>query len=42
MKLLDLEKFEVVKIEARDYNYLYNDGSFYTFMILKHMSNISY
>ena len=26
------EKFEVVKIEARDYNYLYNDGSFYTFM----------
>ena len=26
------EKFDVVKIEARDYNYLYNDGSFYTFM----------
>ena len=26
------EKFEIVKIEARDYNYLYNDGSFYTFM----------
>ena len=23
---------DVVKIEARDYNYLYNDGSFYTFM----------
>ena len=26
------EKFEIVKIEARDFNYLYNDGSFYTFM----------
>lgn len=26
------EKFDIVKIEARDYNYLYNDGSFYTFM----------
>ena len=25
-------KFDLVKIEARDYNYLYNDGSFYTFM----------
>ena len=26
------EKIEVVKIEAKDYNYLYNDGSLYTFM----------
>ena len=26
------EKFEIVKIEAKDFNYLYNDGSFYTFM----------
>ena len=26
------EKFDIVKIEARDYNYLYSDGSFYTFM----------
>jgi len=25
-------KIEVVKIEAKDYNYLYNDGSLYTFM----------
>ena len=25
-------KFDIVKIEARDYNYLYSDGSFYTFM----------
>ena len=26
------EKIEIVKIEAKDYTYLYNDGSFYTFM----------
>ena len=26
------EKFEIVKIEAKDFNYLYTDGSFYTFM----------
>tara|TARA_B100001996_G_scaffold203814_1_gene156111 strand:- start:1253 stop:1816 length:564 start_codon:yes stop_codon:yes gene_type:complete len=26
------EKFDIVKIEARDFNYLYSDGSFYTFM----------
>ena len=26
------EKFDIVKIEAKDYNYLYNDGSLYTFM----------
>ena len=26
------EKFEIVKIDAKDFNYLYNDGSFYTFM----------
>jgi len=26
------EKIEVVKIEAKDYNYLYTDGSLYTFM----------
>ena len=25
-------KFEIVKIEAKDFNYLYNDGSLYTFM----------
>ena len=25
-------KIEVVKIEAKDYNYLYTDGSLYTFM----------
>ena len=26
------EKFDVVKIEAKNYNYLYSDGSLYTFM----------
>ena len=26
------EKVEIVKIEAKDYNYLYTDGSLYTFM----------
>ena len=26
------EKFDIVKIEAKDFVYLYNDGSFYTFM----------
>ena len=26
------QKFEVVKIEARDYNYIYNDGDLYHFM----------
>ena len=26
------EKFDIDKIEAKDFNYLYTDGSFYTFM----------
>ena len=26
------EKIEIIRIEARDYNYLYNDGSLYYFM----------
>ena len=35
------EKIEVVKIEAKDYNYLYNDGSLYTFMDNKTYEQIS-
>ena len=26
------EKIEIVRVEARNYNYLYNEGSFYYFM----------